>query len=248
VPYKWSNPDVPQIKLLLLRLVAALRETSERDLIFVIAGGLYSVTTLRENDQERVTVCTIVFTKHRLTLQFLFCTRSRVLACCLRNRGVSTPRRAADLEIGDPAPVSAALGDLWPGAGFFVVQRADETSSLVVIYNLVIRYWHKTYIPLGFLARSQIIRSPGTASSETLVANPVSIFGQGKTPFPSALLLSLSPIQRGDSCPPLPRVELVQKKSTKTRLMELGGEYSCRAVVLTFCINSTRGRGVSTLD
>jgi len=34
---------------------------------FLIAGGLYSVTALRENDHERVTV----YTKHRLTLQAL---------------------------------------------------------------------------------------------------------------------------------------------------------------------------------
>jgi hypothetical protein len=34
---------------------------------FLIAGGIYSVTALRENDQERVTV----YTKHRLTLQAL---------------------------------------------------------------------------------------------------------------------------------------------------------------------------------
>jgi len=31
----------------------------------LIVGGLYSVTALRENDHERVTV----YTKHRLTLQ-----------------------------------------------------------------------------------------------------------------------------------------------------------------------------------
>jgi len=31
----------------------------------LIAGGLYSVTALRENDQERVTV----YTQHRLTQQ-----------------------------------------------------------------------------------------------------------------------------------------------------------------------------------
>jgi len=34
---------------------------------FLIVGGLYSVTALRENDHERVTV----HTKHRLTLQAL---------------------------------------------------------------------------------------------------------------------------------------------------------------------------------
>ena len=34
------------------------------DVIFLIVGGLYSVTALRENDQERVTV----YTKHQLKL------------------------------------------------------------------------------------------------------------------------------------------------------------------------------------
>jgi hypothetical protein len=33
---------------------------------FLIAGGLYSVTALRENDQERVTV----YTEHRLTKDY----------------------------------------------------------------------------------------------------------------------------------------------------------------------------------
>jgi len=53
----------------------------------------------------------------------------------LCNRGVPTPRRAADLEIGDPAywqPERPPISDLFcsPPTGFFVVQHADETSSL----------------------------------------------------------------------------------------------------------------------
>jgi len=43
--------------------------------IFLIAGWLYSVTALRENDQERVTENdqerVTVYTKHQLTLQAL---------------------------------------------------------------------------------------------------------------------------------------------------------------------------------
>jgi hypothetical protein len=35
-------------------------------LTFLIVGGLYSVTALRENDNERTTV----YTKHRLTLHY----------------------------------------------------------------------------------------------------------------------------------------------------------------------------------
>ena len=36
------------------------------------------------------------------------------MARYLRNRGVSTPRRAADLEIGDPAYAAGASADLRP--------------------------------------------------------------------------------------------------------------------------------------
>ena len=48
-PSKWAGRQSPLVK---------------RD--FLIAGGLYSVTTLRENEQERVTV----YTKHRLILLY----------------------------------------------------------------------------------------------------------------------------------------------------------------------------------
>jgi hypothetical protein len=46
-------------------------ESSERNIVFIrirtlVVGRLYSVTALRENDNERATV----YTKHRLTLHY----------------------------------------------------------------------------------------------------------------------------------------------------------------------------------
>ena len=48
-------------------LLASVRLPPVRRGRFLIAGGLYSVTALRENDQERATV----YTKHGLKLQAL---------------------------------------------------------------------------------------------------------------------------------------------------------------------------------
>ena len=56
---------------------------------FLIAGGLYSVTTLRENDQERVTV----YTKHQLT-RLQRAPRSRFRPTPLRPRSCVFPSAA----------------------------------------------------------------------------------------------------------------------------------------------------------
>ena len=68
-------------------------------ILFLIAGGLYSVTALRENDQERVTL----YTKHRLTLQLLlFIALCPSVECSIAPRQTTIPLLYLTLRLHAP--------------------------------------------------------------------------------------------------------------------------------------------------